>query len=295
LHYGVLRATIYSEHDHPLAERLIFRKPKNKLLFTIETDKETYQPGETVNFHVHGTDPLGRKTPCYINVCVTDDSVLEMTDRREQPPRLPEMALLGTEVNRLEDSHVFLDETNPKSEIAVDLLLGTQGWRKFAFVDPQKFLDDLVSKSDKNELNARQMFAFDERIGNTIFKIEDDEKSISSGSESDGDDYDYKRYRGSDIKSEQIQINDFEMTIDESRKTDIVVKQIIGKKMDKEKPKMMNLDKQVKGRRVESKKKESEEKRKVSKVMDVKKDEDKKVEKKESEEKRKETKDVKKK
>jgi len=34
---------------------------------------------------------------------------------------------------------VYLDFNNPKAELALDLLLGTQGWRRFAFFDPMKF------------------------------------------------------------------------------------------------------------------------------------------------------------
>src|SRR5207249_8676470 len=40
--------------------------------------------------------------------------------------------LLENEVQNLADAHVYLDETNPKAPLATDLLLGTQGWRRFA-------------------------------------------------------------------------------------------------------------------------------------------------------------------
>ena len=75
-----------------------------------------------------------------VGVTVTDDSVLEMIDKREQTPRLPVMVLLEGEVKELADAQVYLDPANEKSTLAVDLLLGTQGWRRFAFVDPAKFV-----------------------------------------------------------------------------------------------------------------------------------------------------------
>jgi hypothetical protein len=40
-----------------------------------------------------------------------------------------------------QDAHVYLDEKDPKADIATDLLLGTQGWRRFAFVNPRTFID----------------------------------------------------------------------------------------------------------------------------------------------------------
>jgi hypothetical protein len=75
-----------------------------------------------------------------VGLTVTDSSVLEMIDKREQAGRLPVMVLLESEVRDLSDAHVYLDETNPKAPLATDLLLGTQGWRRFATVDPNSFI-----------------------------------------------------------------------------------------------------------------------------------------------------------
>src|SRR4029079_5016835 len=62
-------------------------------------------------------------------------------DKREQSPRLPVMVLLESEVRELADAHVYFDAKNEKSAMAVDLLLGTQGWRRFALVHWQKFVE----------------------------------------------------------------------------------------------------------------------------------------------------------
>ena len=66
--------------------------------------------------------------------------MLEMIEKREQAPRLPVMVLLENDVRDLADAHVYLDDRNPKAARSLDLLLGTQGWRRFAFVDAQKFI-----------------------------------------------------------------------------------------------------------------------------------------------------------
>jgi uncharacterized protein YfaS (alpha-2-macroglobulin family) len=50
------------------------------------------------------------------------------------------MVLLESDVKDLADAHVYLDDANPKAATATDLLLGTQGWRRFAFVKPEDFL-----------------------------------------------------------------------------------------------------------------------------------------------------------
>ena len=52
-----------------------------------------------------------------------------MTEERKRAPRLPEMIQLENEVLNLTDSHVYLSDS-PFAATAIDLLLGTQGWRR---------------------------------------------------------------------------------------------------------------------------------------------------------------------
>ena len=51
------------------------------------------------------------------------------------------MVLLESDVQDLADAHVYLDDANPKAALATDLLLGTQGWRRFAMVKTGDFLE----------------------------------------------------------------------------------------------------------------------------------------------------------
>ena len=56
---------------------------------------------------------------------MTDDSVLEMIEKREQAPRLPVMVLIESDVRELADAHVYLDPENAEAPKAMDLLLGS--------------------------------------------------------------------------------------------------------------------------------------------------------------------------
>src|SRR5262249_39308802 len=85
-----------------------------------------------VTLRVATRDDTGKPIGGVVGITVTDSSVLEMIEKREQAPRLPVMVLLENEVKDLSDAHVYLDENNPKAPLATDLLLGTQGWRRFA-------------------------------------------------------------------------------------------------------------------------------------------------------------------
>ena len=137
---GVLIATVWGPDGLPLAERLVFRQPRKTVSVKITADAPQYVPGGKARVTLQTTDEDGKPVDAVVGVTVTDDSVLEMIERREQAPRLPVMVLLESEVRELADAHVYLDPANEQAPLAVDLLLGTQGWRRFAFVRTEEFL-----------------------------------------------------------------------------------------------------------------------------------------------------------
>jgi len=144
--YGVLRVTAFTEKNTPLAERLIFSEPPlANVQVSINLDKKNgkYTPGDKAKLDIKIKDSENDKLKALVGISVVDESILEMVSKRKQVPRLPVMVFLENEVNpdRLDDAKIFLDRNNPKSKLALDLLLGTQGWRKFAFVDHENFIN----------------------------------------------------------------------------------------------------------------------------------------------------------
>ncbi|QDU93820.1 MG2 domain-containing protein [Lignipirellula cremea] len=138
--HGVLTATVWDQQGQPLAERLVYRQPAQAVQVNLSADSSSYTPGGKTQITVTTTNAAGEPVSAMVGLNVTDDSVLEMIDKRDQRPRLPAMVLLEGEVRDLADAHVYLDSTNPQAPAAVDLLLGTQGWRRFALVNLQEFL-----------------------------------------------------------------------------------------------------------------------------------------------------------
>jgi len=137
---GVLVAAVWDARGKPLAERLIFRRPARSIHVQVAAGASQYVPGDKAKLTITTTDDSGKPAGAVVGVTVTDDSVLEMIEKREQAPRLPVMVLIEDDVRELADAHVYLDREDPKAPMAVDLLLGTQGWRRFALVDPAKFI-----------------------------------------------------------------------------------------------------------------------------------------------------------
>lgn len=146
---GVLVITVSSKDGLPLAERLVFREPQQQLGIELRADRERYVPGAPVKLTVKTTLD-GKPTSAVVGVTVSDESVFELLERREQPPSLPAMVLLEADVQDLADAHVYLDAKHPKSRVATDLLLGTQGWRRFGLLSVTDFLaryDDRAARA----------------------------------------------------------------------------------------------------------------------------------------------------
>ncbi|MEM6260652.1 MAG: alpha-2-macroglobulin family protein [Planctomycetota bacterium] len=150
---GILTVTAYDAEGNPLAERLIYRAPKHHVNIEIMPDSAQYTPGGEVQLTIKTTDQDGKPVSAVAGVTVTDDAVLEMIETREQAPSLPAMVFLEQEVEDLADANVYLDPSNEDAAEQLDLLLGTQGWRRFALVN----LEDFIREHGDD---ARRLFAF---------------------------------------------------------------------------------------------------------------------------------------
>jgi len=137
---GVLVATVKNAQGTPVAERLIFRNSAKALHVKVTTDRSAYTPADAVTITLVTTDDAGRPISAVVGVTATDQSVLHIPEKRDRAPRLGAMVLLEDDVKELADAEVYLDPNDPKANLATDLLLGTQGWRRFATVDSAKFL-----------------------------------------------------------------------------------------------------------------------------------------------------------
>ncbi len=143
---GVLRVTVHDasvKPPRPLAERLIFRQHgrqlnvavgrlKNPAAMSSEMETELVSaPGERAKVDLVVTDETGKPVPAALGVAVVDDSVLVLAD--DKYPTLRTHFLVTSEVSSpedIEDADFYLSQ-KPDAASALDLLLGTQGWRRF--------------------------------------------------------------------------------------------------------------------------------------------------------------------
>lgn len=131
---GVLIATLYAKDGTPMSERLIFRRPKFQVYTTVEGLDKDYTPGDKVKLTVFTKDNAGNPVSANVGITITDASVKDLVDRRDIAPRLPAMVYLENEVRTFADAGDYFNPDDDLAPVKIDLLLGTQGWRRFVLV-----------------------------------------------------------------------------------------------------------------------------------------------------------------
>ncbi|TWT92394.1 MG2 domain-containing protein [Stieleria varia] len=138
---GVLRVTVLdaqSTPPTPMVERLVFRRSDQELNVRVVSDDGVSRdsaiersPGEATRLTLQVTDENDRPIAAVLGVSVVDDASLSL-DETERPT-LKTHFLLTSEVQSPEDlehANFYLSDDAEAAE-SLDLLLGTQGWRRF--------------------------------------------------------------------------------------------------------------------------------------------------------------------
>ena len=132
---GVLRLTVLNAETAPatpLVERLVYRELKRKLTVKVEEDQTIERtPGEPVRLTLRVFDENGEPAPAVLGVAVVDDSALSLQEHEQ--PQMQTHFMLTSEIEQPEDlEHAnFYLSGSKESKESLDLLLGTQGWRRF--------------------------------------------------------------------------------------------------------------------------------------------------------------------
>ena len=131
---GVARITVFDQNLDPLAERLVFRNRRARLQVLAELDRKTYSPRGQVALAITTRDPsTGKAVPAELAVSVVDDTVISFAD--DKSGHLLSKLLLEPELpGKVEEPNFYLDLTEAKSALALDLLMGTRGYRRFDWV-----------------------------------------------------------------------------------------------------------------------------------------------------------------
>ncbi|MDR2809787.1 MAG: hypothetical protein LBB84_04415 [Tannerellaceae bacterium] len=127
---GIAVVTLYNGNGQPVAERLVYVHPEKKLYITAEPDKTVYATREKVNLKIKVVDEKGQPVIAQLGISVFDAAY----DNPGDLDNLLTHCFLSSQIRgRIYAPAYYFDEKNPGRAEALDLLLLTQGWRRYVW------------------------------------------------------------------------------------------------------------------------------------------------------------------
>lgn len=131
---GIAHLTLFDETRNPVCERLVFVDKNNRLTVSINPAKTTVKPREKITLDLTATDATGQPVQGTFALAVTDANQTTASDTNGVS--LPNYLLLSSDLaGTIEQPGAYFDTRNPNQKQRLDLLLMTQGWRRFRWAD----------------------------------------------------------------------------------------------------------------------------------------------------------------
>jgi len=127
---GIAEFTLFTDSLLPLAERLVYVNPEKKLTIEAHLDKDRYRTREKVLLKIKVTDDNGQPVVANLGVNVYDKLYRNADDAKNI---LTHCFLSSQLKGKVYDPAFYFDTKNKDREEALDLLLLTQGWRRYVW------------------------------------------------------------------------------------------------------------------------------------------------------------------
>ncbi len=138
---GVVTLTLFDVKANPLCERLIYQHLNATPEVKFKTDKTVYSSREKTVVEVAVTDPGGKPAEGEFSVSVLDKGQIKDQDNVRH---IRSYLMLESEVKGyIENPAAYFNKQDPKAPVFLDLLLMTQGWRRFSW-------DEILKPSERN-------------------------------------------------------------------------------------------------------------------------------------------------
>lgn len=129
---GAAQITLFDSKEIQRSERLVFVNKHKQLSLNIKTDKEKYLPREKVKMTITATDETGMRMPGNFSLAISDDQLLSFADDKSSTI-LSHMLFESDLKGKIEEPRFYFDPKQQKADRALDLLMMTQGWRRFTW------------------------------------------------------------------------------------------------------------------------------------------------------------------
>ena len=149
---GIAEFTLYNADGQPMAERLVYVHPERKLHIELNTDSVRYFTHGKGKLNVKVTDEAGNPVQAHLGLSIFDGAY----QNELNPENMLSYCLLSTEIKgNIHNPAYYFDGNNKDRLSALDLLLLTQGWRRYVWekADTAMLADCFLS----DEIRGRQI------------------------------------------------------------------------------------------------------------------------------------------
>jgi hypothetical protein len=129
---GIVQFTLFDETGEPLNERLIFVKNPDQVQLEINTDKTEYGPREKVMMNLQAKSPEGKPVVGSFSVSVIDETKVPV-DETSETSILSSLLLSSDLKGYIEKPHSYFINNDQETAENLDLLMLTQGYRRFSW------------------------------------------------------------------------------------------------------------------------------------------------------------------
>lgn len=131
---GISHLTLFDQTNKPVSERLIFIDKQEQLRVAIRTDKSVYKNRQVVTLSIKTTQADGKPVPANLSLAALDERLLPKADSN-QTTIVSHMLLTSDLAGVVEQPGYYFNPANKDRLVKLDLLLMTQGWRRFVWSD----------------------------------------------------------------------------------------------------------------------------------------------------------------
>lgn len=128
---GIIQFTLFSNKKEPLAERILFNKNDlAKLDFSVDKNAQNYQARDKITLDI--TSSTANNTGCLSDLSIAVRDLQQVNTDGHYQSSIWRHVLLESEIKGyIENPEYYFEESSRERRYALDLLLLTQGWRRY--------------------------------------------------------------------------------------------------------------------------------------------------------------------
>jgi len=130
---GITQLTLFDSQNKPVSERLVYVDHGERLGLKISTNKNSFNPREKTEVEIMISDTAGNPVETNLSIAVTDAGQIA---QQSYDQNIISYLLLSSDLRGfIEQPAYYFDTTKTDRKIKLDLLMMTQGWRRFDWTD----------------------------------------------------------------------------------------------------------------------------------------------------------------